>query len=370
VKQLLHENSSRWRIPVTIVGGCAGAGKTTLLRHSLLHNDGRHIVVIVRDLNELQLDARLIRHLDGSRCVLHNGSVCLTAGNGIETTLLSLHSTLDAPEHVLVEAPSNVTSRRSSGYAFMPGFRPAGSVVVVSATMLRELTISDRTDPGMVEQLRGAELIVITQVDRVPPSSRASLRHALLSHVDGASFVEVSRGTLPLAMLVGIPSLTAYAHHATVDEWTPTYALSSHGRRIKAYEPQSDTDFRAWQLTTARLIERTSFRDWANALPFGVVRGDGVLQLRHDPTHRYRFTLCGARWWLEREGAWAGPRVSSISLVGLTGATSMTPARERVMPIPLTHEMLDGGPRSNGKRSTPKQHSQGERLIQRARSLS
>jgi hypothetical protein len=192
----------------------------------------------------------------------------------------------------------------------------------------------------------------------------------LLSHVDGASFVEVSHGTLPLAMLVGIPSLTTYAHHATVDEWTPSYTLSSNGRRIKAYEPQSDTDFRAWQLTTARLIERTSFRDWANALPFGVVRGDGVLQLRHDPTHRYRFTLCGARWWLEREGAWVGPQVSSISLVGLAGATSMKPARETVMPIPLTHEVLDGGPRSNGKRPARDQHSQGERLVNRARSLS
>ena len=332
MKQLLYTSPRRWRIPVTIVGGFAGAGKTTLLRHALLHNDGRHIAAIVRDFQQFELDARLIRHCDQLRCVLHNGSVCYSASAGIEAALTSLQSSVAAPEHLLVEAPSTATNRRSTGYAYMPGFRHAGSVIVVNATMLKELAVTDRHDTMVAGYLRGAELIVINQVDRISSSLRTAARRSLLSHAPGACVVETVYGRLPLPMLIGLP--TKSVDRVATEEWTEQCAIGASCRRTKAFEPRHDHDYRAWLLTTRRPIHRATFRSWAEQIPDAVLHGDGVVQLDHDPGHRYRFALCGSRWWLEREDAWThGERLTAISLVGLAGRGSFDPLREQALSL-------------------------------------
>ena len=345
MKQLLQTSPRRWRIPVTIVGGFAGAGKTTLLRHALLHNDGRHIAAIVRDFQQFAFDARLIRHCDEFRCVLHNGSVCYSAGRGIEVALMALQSSLAAPDHLLVEAPSLTTSRRSAGYAYLPGFRHAGSVVVVNATMLKELAVTERHDVLVAEYLRDAELIVINQIDRISSSLRTSVRRSLLAHAPGACVVETTRGRLPLPMLIGLS--TDAVDHTAAEDWTETCAVGASCRRNKAYEPRHDHDYRSWLLTTRRAIHRDAFRSWAEQIPDSVLHGDGVVQLDHDPRHRYRFTLCGSRWWLQREDTWTiGDRLTAISLVGLAGRGSFHPQREQVL-------KLRASPNGNGVHQSP-----------------
>lgn len=335
MKQLLHTSPRRWRIPVTIVGGFAGAGKTTLLRHALLHNDGRHIAAIVRDFQQFELDTRLIRHCDQLRCVLHNGSVCYSASTGIEAALTSLQSSVAAPEHLLIEAPSAAATRRPAGYAYMPGFRHAGSVIVVNATMLKELAVTDRHDAMVAEYLRGAELIVINHVDRISSSLRAAVRRSLLSHAPGACVVETMYGRLPLPMLIGVP--TEAADRVVTEEWTEQCSIGASCRRNKAFEPRHDHDYRAWRLTTRRPIRRAAFRSWAEQISDTVLHGDGVVQLDHDAGHRYRFALCGSRWWLEREDAWTnGDRLTAISLVGLAGRGSFSPQRERALSLGAT----------------------------------
>src|SRR5436309_1445078 len=46
------------RIPLTIIGGPEGAGKTTLLRRLFTHNDGRHIAVVLNQVDRVKAPAR------------------------------------------------------------------------------------------------------------------------------------------------------------------------------------------------------------------------------------------------------------------------------------------------------------------------
>lgn len=74
-------------LPVTVLSGFLGAGKTTLINHLLRHAGGRRLAVLVNDLAEVNVDARLIkagrtqigagaRLASDGLVELHNGCIC------------------------------------------------------------------------------------------------------------------------------------------------------------------------------------------------------------------------------------------------------------------------------------------------------
>ena len=332
------------RIPLTIVGGPRGAGKTTLLRRLLTHNDGRHIAVVLDHPGALALDDSLIARRDGNSQILHNGSACLSVDGEIGTALSTLHARhgVALPDHVVVEASASASPLRTSGYAYLPGFRPGGSVVVVSAPEIVRAKDEDlEVDSNLEAQLQHAELLILNQVDRVNHTARQAVRRWLLQRTARARLVESEHCSLPAAMILGT-SLDHAPVHAIHGEWTPTFAVDSESRPGRIVQPRHEDDYRAWLLTTQDTVDSSAFRGWVSALPDSILRGDGVLRIRGEPSHRFQFHRCGLRWTLTRDEPWGNGPSEPLSWVSLIGFSSAAAADEQTETVTTTGASSSG----------------------------
>jgi G3E family GTPase len=216
-----------------VLSGFLGAGKTSTLNHLLTNRDGLRIAVIVNDMSEINVDARLIRggagaltRTDERLVQMTNGCICCTLREDllVEVARLARSQRFD---YLLIESTGiseplpvaeTFTFADTDGRSLRDLARlDTMATVIDGGAFLRDLgSIDDLSDRGaaldaddsrtvvdlLLDQVEFADVLVINKIDLLDSEQLARLETLLRRLNPGAKVVHARHGRVPPDALI------------------------------------------------------------------------------------------------------------------------------------------------------------------------
>ena len=276
------------RTPVWLVTGYLGAGKTTLLARWLAEPALANVALVVNEVGEVSLDDRLLTRAVDSAALVANACVCCTGLPGLTQALSDLwwdrlYRRRPAFDAVVIETtgladPGSVIEALRTDDFLQARYGLAGVLVMVSATTPWPVLAQH---PEALAQVRHADLLVVTKVDRADP---ASLIEALRAEQPAAAVAPSAQASLDWtqvqALMTHKRSLTAHPVHAAQDlAQSPAHAHDTDSHEIDAQGHRHHHAAHARFLPCPTGLDREGLGAWASAQRSdGLQRLKGVLQ--------------------------------------------------------------------------------------------
>ncbi|WP_126245836.1 GTP-binding protein [Chitinophaga rhizosphaerae] len=322
-----HFRKAPSQLPVTVLSGFLGAGKTSLLQHILHNREGLRVAVIVNDMAEINIDARLVRnavslHQTEEKLVeMSNGCICCTLREDLlaEVQRLAAEQRFD---YLLIEssgiseplpvAQTFTWQDDQQGIDLSAVARLDTLVTVVDAynfhhdyssrELLSEKDLTEADDQRTIvnlltDQIEFANVIVLNKCDLVTAEQKGALKSLLRKLNAKARIVEAVKGEVPLREVLHT-RLFDFDETSQSAGWiaelekehvpeTEEYGIRSFVYRSRApFHPE-----RFWEMVQ---------HQW----PQGVVRSKGLLWLASRPDVAINWSQAGRSLMADRAGVW------------------------------------------------------------------
>ena len=218
------------RIPLSVIGGYLGSGKTTLINQLLTINHGRRVAVLVNDFGSINIDAALLHSASEDTIELTNGCVCCTLSGDLFFTIGDLLDRKPPPEHIVVEASGIANPAKIAAVSLAEkALSYAGIVTVVDGKNITNQLADPLVGPQVYQQLRVADLLVVSKVDRQDAAIENVLESGEFNRCIGCEDLPTIAAMLFDNVDLVLPDLNPIAHPAYTQWSDPSPAPMTRG---------------------------------------------------------------------------------------------------------------------------------------------
>ena len=318
--------------PVLLLTGYLGSGKTTLLNRILANEKGIRFAVIVNDIGEVNIDARLIQdggvvgQGDDSLVALQNGCICCTLKMDLVKQLNDIINTRRF-DYIVIEAsgicePAPIAQTISTYPKMIDAkllkngaARLDAIVTVVDALRMRdEFGLGDelqRKDLGeddlaslVIQQIEFCNIILLNKASEISKDELAHLKAVVRAIQPKAEIMECDYGNIELEKILNT-HLFDFEKVATSARWIE--AMQDEDGELENEESGEALEYgiqtfvyrRRPAMNLGRFDEMVSSR-W----PRSIIRAKGICYFRDEPDTCYLFEQSGRQFNITNAGQW------------------------------------------------------------------
>ena len=331
--------------PITILTGYLGAGKTTLMNHILNNREGYKVAVIVNDIGEVNIDAKLIadggfiqEEDKGNVVPLSNGCICCTLKEDLMNQIVEILKTQKF-DYILIEASGiceplpiaqtiEMLSQSTVNYGLPKICRLDNVVTVVDALRLatefgcgEDLEKEDLDEEDienlLIQQIEFCNVIVLNKVDEVTEEQLNQVKSVIRHLQPTAKIIETNYAKVPVKDIMFTNNFD-FEKIATSAGWVKELEREDneemeHHHHEEHHHHDHDHDegeaeeygISTFVYTSRKPFNEMKFNKYVNEkLPSNVIRCKGLVWFANDNDMSYLFEQAGRQMSLSEAGYW------------------------------------------------------------------